>query len=170
MANTIVRDLESLSVVVAEAEKEKANQSFSNWRCGLQRELFINSMIRVGDRRCITQLRMSQYAFDQLCALLKEKTDLRSTRHLTVEDQMAMFLHTLAHNVRNRCIGQYFCRSGETVHRHFHRCLKAILKIYKDCIDQPHGQTPPQIASNPYDAPYFQVYTSEVIGYMCLLF
>ncbi|KAH7691710.1 Myb/SANT-like domain-containing protein [Dioscorea alata] len=39
---------------------------------------------------------------------------------------MAMFLHVVGHNVRNRVVGMNFLRSGETVSRYFHHVLHAI--------------------------------------------
>uniref|UniRef100_A0A803MUC8 DDE Tnp4 domain-containing protein n=1 Tax=Chenopodium quinoa TaxID=63459 RepID=A0A803MUC8_CHEQI len=48
-----------------------------------------------------------------------------------------MFLYTLAHHKKNRSIGQYFFRSGETVSRQFHLCLRAFLKLHEVLLYNP---------------------------------
>ncbi|KAF5951199.1 hypothetical protein HYC85_009143 [Camellia sinensis] len=40
--------------------------------------------------------------------------------HCSVEEQVAIFLHIVSHNVKNRPAKRYYKRSGETVSRYFH--------------------------------------------------
>jgi hypothetical protein len=48
---------------------------------------------------------------------------------MTLEEIVAQFLYTLSHHLKNRTIGRFFFRSGETVSRQFNLCLLAILKL-----------------------------------------
>ncbi|XP_019102981.2 uncharacterized protein LOC109133728 [Beta vulgaris subsp. vulgaris] len=57
------------------------------------------------------------------------KGGLVTTRNVTILEIVAFFLHTLAHDLKNRTIGVVFTRSGETVSRQFHTVLKAVMKI-----------------------------------------
>ncbi|KAL0541770.1 hypothetical protein IC582_021827 [Cucumis melo] len=50
---------------------------------------------------------------------------------------VAMFLHVLAHDVKNRVIQREFVRSGETVSRHFNIVLLAVLRLYEELIKRP---------------------------------
>ena len=48
-----------------------------------------------------------------------------------------MFLYTLSHHKKNRSIGHYFIRSGETVNLQFNICLSAVLKLHKRLLKKP---------------------------------
>ncbi|TYK28769.1 retrotransposon protein [Cucumis melo var. makuwa] len=47
---------------------------------------------------------------------------------------VAMFLHVLAHDVKNRVIQWEFVRSGEIVSRHFNIVLLAVFRLYEELI------------------------------------
>ncbi|KAM2686718.1 hypothetical protein EV2_009577 [Malus domestica] len=48
---------------------------------------------------------------------------------VTMEEQVCMFLHILAHHVKNRTIGSRFCRSGESISRYFNSILHGVLRL-----------------------------------------
>uniref|UniRef100_A0A9I9EE99 Retrotransposon protein n=1 Tax=Cucumis melo TaxID=3656 RepID=A0A9I9EE99_CUCME len=50
---------------------------------------------------------------------------------------VAMFLHVLAHDVKNRVIQREFVRSGETVSLHFNLVLLAVVRLYEELIKRP---------------------------------
>jgi len=54
--------------------------------------------------------------------------DLKFSKHIGVEEMVAMFLVVVGHGVSNRMIQERFQRSSETVSRHFHHVLLACLK------------------------------------------
>uniref|UniRef100_A0A803L6V7 DDE Tnp4 domain-containing protein n=1 Tax=Chenopodium quinoa TaxID=63459 RepID=A0A803L6V7_CHEQI len=56
---------------------------------------------------------------------------------MSLQEIVAMFLYTLAHHKKNRSIGQYFFRSGETVSRQFHLCLRDFLKFHEVLLYNP---------------------------------
>jgi hypothetical protein len=56
---------------------------------------------------------------------------------MCVEELVAMFLHILAHHVKNRMIRRQFVRSGETISRHFINVLLSVLRCHKELLKQP---------------------------------
>ena len=107
-----------------------------------EREHYINSILCSSDVHCIDQIRMSPYAFYELCDTLERRNLLQATIHMPVRGQVIIFLHLLGHNVRFRVIGSRFYRSTETIYRYFLVVLDAILKLYPDVIRQPDSSTP----------------------------
>jgi hypothetical protein len=94
-----------------------------------------------------------------LCQVLRERSLLRDTLHVCVEEQVAMFLNTVGHNLKNRLVGTNFTRSGETVSRYFGLVLHAIGQLSNELIRPPSLETPSKIAGNPRWDPYFKVYS-----------
>ena len=94
-------------------------------------------LIRESDVKCRNELRMNRYTFWVLCEMLRDIGGLSGTRNMALEEIVAMFLYTLAHHKKNRSIGTYFLRSGESVSRQFNRCLLAILKLHQHLLKKP---------------------------------
>uniref|UniRef100_A0A5B7BYA8 DUF8040 domain-containing protein n=1 Tax=Davidia involucrata TaxID=16924 RepID=A0A5B7BYA8_DAVIN len=61
----------------------------------------LDRLINGGDIVCVEQLRMNRYIFGMLCSLFRTIGMLEDSRHVTVEEQVALFLHVLAHHVKN---------------------------------------------------------------------
>ena len=59
--------------------------------------------------------------------MLKNRGGLRASRYLQIDEQVAMFLHILAHHVKNIVIKFQFMRSGETVSKYFHNVLYSVI-------------------------------------------
>ncbi|KAM3340769.1 hypothetical protein P3S68_028403 [Capsicum galapagoense] len=92
---------------------------------------------------------MTPSSFAGLCEILVRDGGLRPTVQVTVEQQVAKTLYLLAHNVTNRELSFIFRRSGESVNRHFHVVLRAILGLYEKIIKQPDGShVPYEISSS----------------------
>ncbi|XP_035822306.1 uncharacterized protein [Zea mays] len=89
----------------------------------------LNELIRETDRKCISELRMDRRTFFILCEMLRDVGGLKATRNMTIEEIVAHFFYTLAHHLKNRTIGRFLFRSGETVSRQFNLCLLAVLKL-----------------------------------------
>ena len=79
------------------------------------------------DESCISQFRMNRIAFFKLCEMLENIGGLRPTRNMTIDEQVAMFLHIISHHLKNRVIRQNFQRSGETISQYFHNVLIAVI-------------------------------------------
>ena len=82
---------------------------------------------------------------------------LEDTIHMCVEQQVAMFLNTVGHNLRNRLVATNFGRSGETVSRYFHLILHAVGELRAEYIRPSSLENPTKIAGDPRWDPYFKV-------------
>ncbi|XP_071727634.1 uncharacterized protein [Rutidosis leptorrhynchoides] len=59
---------------------------------------------------------------------------VKLTHNVSIEESVGIFLLILAHRCGNRLAQETFNHSGETIHRHFHMILKAVLKLSGDII------------------------------------
>ncbi|KAK9288378.1 hypothetical protein L1049_016832 [Liquidambar formosana] len=105
------------------------------------RMLNLHNIIFHNDTACISQLRMNRYTFFKLCNMLRTIGKLKDTRHVTVEEITALFVHILAHYVKNRVIINRFMRSGETISRHFNKVLKGVIRLQSHLLKQPEAVT-----------------------------
>ncbi|KAL0541780.1 hypothetical protein IC582_021837 [Cucumis melo] len=105
------------------------------------RQLAYFHMIHESDLVCHQSTRMDRRTFAILCHLLRIVSGLSSTEIVDVEEMVAMFLHVLAHDVKNRVIQREFIQSGETVSRHFNLVLLAIVRLYEELIKRPVPMT-----------------------------
>ncbi|KAK9132864.1 hypothetical protein Scep_012392 [Stephania cephalantha] len=64
-------------------------------------------------------LRMRRKPFEKLRDMLYEHGKLRDKRCVLVDEQLAITLHILGHNIRNRVISTWFQRSEESVSKVF---------------------------------------------------
>ncbi|KAL8469955.1 hypothetical protein ACS0TY_032716 [Phlomoides rotata] len=78
---------------------------------------------------CYDNLRMDQNAFGRLCILLRSR-GLVDGKHMTVDEQVAMFLSILAHHKKNHMVKFNHQRSGQTVSHYVHVVLLAVLKMH----------------------------------------
>ena len=108
--------------------------------------------------KCHDVKRMSAHAFLQLSEKLRVISKVRDSLHATIEEQVAKFLHILAHNVKTRTVSFFFHRLGETISCHFHDILRAIISLEDEYLVQPSGlEVPSQILNNTIFYPYFKV-------------
>jgi hypothetical protein len=82
--------------------------------------------------------------------------DFLRTLYTCVEQQVAMFLNTMGHNLRNRLVATNYDRSGETVSCYFNKVLRSIGDPGKELIRPPSLETPSKIAGNPRWDPYLR--------------
>ena len=97
----------------------------------------LNKLIRDSDATCKSELCMNRHTFNILCEMVRDIRGLTGTRYLSLEEIVAMFLYTWAHQFKNRTVGSYFYRSGKTMGRNFHRCLLAVLKLRTHLLKKP---------------------------------
>ena len=107
---------------------------------------------------CHNQLRMGNDAFARLVNILQEIGRLRNSAHSNVKEQVVKFLHIVGHNLRNRTMKFYFKHFSETVSRHFHQVLRAIISLNDVFLKQPDGlKCPQEIKDNTKFWTYFKV-------------
>ncbi|PWA80099.1 harbinger transposase-derived nuclease domain-containing protein [Artemisia annua] len=103
------------------------------------REGMLNYLSTSG--RCRDLIRMSENAFKILCQKLESDGGLRPTQRMTIEEQVARFLHIVGNDFRNHFVSWCYRRSGSATSRHFHRVLNAIISLEDHYIKQPSGDT-----------------------------
>ncbi|CAN1286945.1 hypothetical protein LINPERPRIM_LOCUS19455 [Linum perenne] len=60
---------------------------------------------------------MNCRCFQKLCQLLVSEGGLRCSWNIEIDEMVAIFLYTIAHNEKNRILQVVFRRSGETISR-----------------------------------------------------
>ncbi|WVZ51371.1 hypothetical protein U9M48_002523 [Paspalum notatum var. saurae] len=106
---------------------------------------------------CISELRMRKDVFHRLCAELRSRALLEETVHVTIEEQLAMFIHAVGQNWPARAIAFEFLRSTEFVSRYFNLVLDALCVLARDLICIKSVETHSKITSSPGRFhPYFE--------------
>ncbi|XP_020263598.1 uncharacterized protein LOC109839529 [Asparagus officinalis] len=105
---------------------------------------------------CQNFVRMRPGAFMKLATLMRKQQLLKDSRHITVEEQLAISLNILGHKSKNRMMRTQFIRSGDTVSKYFNRVLEAISRIQGRFMKQAPNEVPQEILSNPSFYPYFK--------------
>ncbi|KAG8497411.1 hypothetical protein CXB51_008771 [Gossypium anomalum] len=90
---------------------------------------YVKRLVYASDETCIEQVRMNRTTFFKLCEMLQTLGELKSSRNMLVDEQVAMFSHIISHHLKNRVIKHHFNRSGETVSRSFHNVLNAVIRL-----------------------------------------
>ncbi|XP_042488921.1 uncharacterized protein LOC122069041 [Macadamia integrifolia] len=123
----------------------------------LRRFIETERIIGVSDCTCRSIIRMSRKAFFSLCQLVQESDLLIDSPTVRVEQQLVVFLQTIAHNLKNRKVVHDFGHSGETVSRYFNLVLGAVIKLYPILLKPLCTTTHKRISSNRRSFyPYFK--------------
>ena len=101
----------------------------------------LSRIIRDNDVICKNELRVNRKTFVVLCEMVRDIGGLHRIKNMQLEETVAMFLYTLAHHKKNRSIGNYFLRSGESVSRKFNLCLLAVLKLHRQLLKKAFTNT-----------------------------
>jgi hypothetical protein len=112
---------------------------------------------------CLAYVRMGPHAFLNLAQMLRDNRSLRDSVHVTVEEQLAYFLHIIGHGERNRIVRTFFYRSTKTISVYVRRVLRAIHTLKSVYIKAPSTAIHPKIASNRNWFPYFKVWPIHLI-------
>ncbi|GAV65323.1 hypothetical protein CFOL_v3_08838 [Cephalotus follicularis] len=100
----------------------------------LSRNAYILELLRGSDRQCIELMRMSREAYVRLCRHFRLKLWLHDSRHVSVEEKIAMFLTIIGHNERYVIIKRRFQHSSQTIHKYFHEVLATIMTFAREMI------------------------------------
>jgi hypothetical protein len=109
------------------------------------------------DQSSIAMVRMNRNTFKHLVNIMRDRHLLRDTIHVSVEEQLVMFLHVVGHNQKNRVIGHNFMRSGATVSKYFGKVLRAIVALKDDFMSPPDAALPDKIKNDTRMWPFFKV-------------
>ena len=122
-----------------------------------EREEYKNSILHGSEGHCVNQIMMKPIAFHNLCHVLTEGEHIHPTVHMSITEQVFIFLHIIGHNVKFRVMGSWIYRSTETVHRYFEVVLKGVLKLYRTLIRLRSEDTPLEIRNSKRFYLYFKV-------------
>lgn len=103
--------------------------------------------------------RMYPEAFQKLCYIIREKTQLDDTRFVSVEEMLATFLLNVGQNSRYCVIREKYGRSHYTISKNFNKILKALNIVAIDMMAKPGVTVPQKISESTRFYPYFKVST-----------
>ena len=76
---------------------------------------WINELIAGHDGRFYNEMGVHKHVFWALVAVLRRDAGLRDTRHVSGEEQLAIFLHYAHRGLSNRALQERFQRSPDTI-------------------------------------------------------
>ena len=114
-------------------DRPRIHYSLSN----MDRSSILHRYAYESDTMCISQLRMDRRCFKKLCDMLERLGGLQPTRNMNIDEQVAIFLHMVAHNVENRVVTCRFHRSGETISRLYTRVWNAVNRLHPHLLKKP---------------------------------
>jgi hypothetical protein len=82
---------------------------------------------------------------------------LKDSIHISIEEQVAMFLLVVGHNTRFRALQPIFRRSIEVISRYFKAVLYAVGELRAEMICPPSTHIHDKIEENNRFNPYFKV-------------
>ena len=149
---------------IMESSDDEKDATFGNYAPkGLNRGLpssgakFVDEVLKGPNERCHENFRMDKPVFYKLCDILQAKGLLRHTNRIKIEEQLAIFMFIIGHNLRTRAVQELFRYSGETISRHFNNVLNAIMAISLEFFQPPSTNIPSEILEDPRFYPYFKV-------------
>ncbi|XP_020110243.1 uncharacterized protein LOC109725462 [Ananas comosus] len=117
---------------------------------------FICDILNGHPDRGYNHFRMTTTIFIALRDELVGRGLITSTRNMTADEQLAIFLFCVGHGVANRVLAETFQHSGETISRHFNNVLRGIVMLKDDYVTLPPSYTTvhPRIRDNPNFHPF----------------
>ena len=91
-------------------ERNNIPRQPSNYRI-LHRNANIQNFLYGTADSCVAYVRMGPHAFLNLAQMMRDNHSLKDSIHVTVEEQLAYFLHIVGHGERNRVVRTFFYRS-----------------------------------------------------------
>lgn len=131
-----------LRLYLAVRRRKVSSRSLRRTGYSLQRKVLyqirhLNDVVGINDNICRKNLRMPMHSFKRLCYLVENLGGLRPTRHVSVYEQVAMFLSILSHHKKNVTLQTDFKRSGYNVSVYFNRVLQCIIRLYQEFVVTP---------------------------------
>ncbi|KAF3667310.1 hypothetical protein FXO37_10075 [Capsicum annuum] len=120
-----------------------------------EREFYMNSILNGSDVHYVGQIRMSKNVFYELSNAFRKSSFLCSTKNMSVQEQVLIFLEIVGFNERFQKIGSHFYRSIKSIHRCFHTMLQVVLKLYPILIKSSDETVQPEIMNNHRYYPWF---------------
>lgn len=96
--------------------------------------------------------------FQRFVFILRGMRRVPDTVQCTAQEHVAIFLHNIAFNLKNRSLKFYFKRLGETIRCYFSKVLSAIIDMEDTFSRSPDPKTPLEIQNRHDWWSYFQVF------------
>ncbi|PSS09641.1 Nuclease [Actinidia chinensis var. chinensis] len=125
---------------------------------------FVDEVLNGQNEHCLENFRMDKHVFYKLCDLLQARGFLHHTNRIKIEEQLAIFMFIIGHNLCTRAVQELFRYSGETISRHFNNVLNAIMAISLDFFQGAGPDSPPEVREDPRFYPYFKDCVGAVDG------
>jgi hypothetical protein len=111
-------DIEDIipAIVLGAAQRARAKGTPRN--TGLPGSQYLSELLQSSPRRIYNVLRMQKDTFYKLCNWLEANTLLKPSRHILVQEQVAMFLWTINYSASSRQVIERFQHSPETISRY----------------------------------------------------
>jgi hypothetical protein len=111
-----VLPVEDILIIILECVN--ASRVMRSCRTSLPGAVYIQQLLEDKHPRRIREvLRMNLSTFNALRVWLLVNTSLENSRNISIEEKLAMFIHTIGHGASNRQVQERFSHSGETVSR-----------------------------------------------------
>jgi hypothetical protein len=147
----------SLSFLFREPAQPKRTSSMTGRR-------YIEELLAGGHEIRVQEvLRMRLTPFRRLTTIMRGRL-LYDSRHISVEEQLAMFLHVVGRGTSFRDVEERYQHSGETVFRYFRAVLKALTALIPRYIKLPSIEIPTAISSSTKNYPFFKDCIGAVDG------
>ncbi|KAL0534207.1 hypothetical protein IC582_028495 [Cucumis melo] len=118
---------------------------------------YVIKLLNGNDSRCFDCFRMKRITFIRFCEDLKSKTNLKSSRYLTVQEKVVVFLLIISHNESNCIAAERFQHSGHTFSLAFNLVLRKVCKLGREIIRPPNmDNISMEIVSNSKYYPFFK--------------
>jgi hypothetical protein len=109
-------------------------------------------------------LRMRIIPFRKLTAIMRTEGLLYDSRHISIEEQLAMFLHVVGRGTSFQDVEERYQHSGETVFRYFRAVLEALTALIPRYIKLPSIEVPTAISSSSKNYPFLKNCIGAVNG------
>ncbi|CAN6687491.1 unnamed protein product [Malus baccata var. baccata] len=149
----IVQVLNALMVIIHDDHIERPLARRPISRIGYN---YIHKVLNEDPQEFRVLYRMYPDVFLKLCDIITEKTHLKGTRFICIEEMVATFLLTVGQNSRYCQTRDTFWRSHFTTSKNFNIVLKALNTIAPDLMVKPGSTVPTKIRESTRFYPYFK--------------
>jgi hypothetical protein len=111
-------DFSDIISIVALGVVEEAKRSKTPKTTGLPGAEYLRELLQSGNEKRIYEvIRMQKETFDQLCLRLRRNAGLKDSRHILVDQQVAIFLWIINYSASITATAERFQHSTETISR-----------------------------------------------------
>ncbi|CAH9058439.1 unnamed protein product, partial [Cuscuta epithymum] len=90
---------------------------------------YTQELLEGSNTQCVELMRVSHVGYVLLCNHFRQRNWLSDSKHISVEEKMAIFLTTVGNNQRFRVNKRRFQHSTRTIHICFHEVLQGMMEF-----------------------------------------